>query len=116
MSIIRMNGQLSEKNFWWKEELSKEEKLQVAEEKERGDKARNVCLLFADDMAVVASNLFELQRRLSVAVEAVNALGLQFNAKKSVVLVQGKKAYFLEWRLKREAVKRVKEAKYLGLV
>ncbi|KAL6078665.1 hypothetical protein QOT17_001315 [Balamuthia mandrillaris] len=48
-------------------------------------------------------------------VEAVNTLGLQFNAKKSVVLVQGKKAHFQEWRLKGEAVKRVKEAKYLGL-
>ncbi|KAL6049455.1 hypothetical protein QOT17_020440 [Balamuthia mandrillaris] len=62
-----------------------------------------------------ASDPFELQRRLNVAGEAVNALGLQFNAKKSVVLVQGKKAHFQEWRLKGEAVKRVKEAKYLGL-
>ncbi|KAL6062259.1 hypothetical protein QOT17_012368 [Balamuthia mandrillaris] len=67
------------------------------------------------DLTVVASDPFELQRRLNVAVEAVNALGLQFNAKKSVVLVQGKKACFQEWRLKGEAVKRVKEAKYLGL-
>ncbi|KAL6042145.1 hypothetical protein QOT17_024575 [Balamuthia mandrillaris] len=80
-----------------------------------GDKARNVCLLFADNMAVMASNPFELQRRLNVAVKAVNALGLQFNAKKSVVLVQGKKVCFQEWRLKGEDVKRVKEAKYLGL-
>ncbi|KAL6040427.1 hypothetical protein QOT17_004242 [Balamuthia mandrillaris] len=51
-----------------------------------------------------ASDPFELQRRLNVAVEA-----------KSVVLVQGKKACFQEWRLKGEAMKCVKKAKYLGL-
>ncbi|KAL6057284.1 hypothetical protein QOT17_015606 [Balamuthia mandrillaris] len=55
------------------------------------------------------------EQRYSVTVEAVNALGLHFNAKKSVVLVQGKKANVQEWRLKGEAMKRVKDVKYLGL-
>ncbi|KAL6040462.1 Reverse transcriptase domain-containing protein [Balamuthia mandrillaris] len=91
-SVIHMNGQLSKE--FLVERGVKQGGLQVAEVKERGDKARNICLLFADDLAVVASDPFELQRRLNVAVEAVNALGLQFNAKKSVVLVQGKKAHF----------------------
>ncbi|KAL6061890.1 Reverse transcriptase domain-containing protein [Balamuthia mandrillaris] len=97
-SVIRMNGQLSEE-FLVERGVKQggvlspflfnvyidvvARKLQAAEEKERGDKARNVCLLFADDLAVVAAIL-----------EAVNGLGLQFNAKKSVVLVHGKKVEY----------------------
>ncbi|KAL6053576.1 hypothetical protein QOT17_017836 [Balamuthia mandrillaris] len=67
-SVIRMNGQLSEEFLV-----------------ERGVKQGGV---------FGGSDLFELQRRLNVAVEAVNGLGLQFNAKKSVVLVHGKKVEY----------------------
>ena len=48
------------------------------------------CLLFVDDILLVSASVLQLQFMLNICYEYCNEWGLQFNVKKSTVMVVGK--------------------------
>ena len=74
------------------------------------------CLLFADDIALIAETEEELQRLLDVASAFVIKWNLSFNFNKSKVLVVGKRVNrSKQWKLGSDLIEEVNEYKYLGV-
>jgi hypothetical protein len=74
------------------------------------------CLLFADDIALIAETEEELQRLLDVASAFVIKWNLSFISNKSKVLVVGKRVNrYKQWKLGSDLIEEVKEYKYLGV-
>lgn len=74
------------------------------------------CLLFADDIALIAESENDLQRMLDVAYSFVNKWNLSFNPKKSKVLVIGKRVNKSKrWHLGQNTIEEANEYKYLGV-
>ena len=74
------------------------------------------CLLFADDIALIAETEEELQRLLDVASAFAIKWNLSFNFNKSKVLVVGKRVNrSKQWKLGSDLIEEVNEYKYLGV-
>ena len=74
------------------------------------------CLLFADDIALIAETEEELKRLLDVASAFVIKWNLSFNFNKSKVLVVGKRVNrSKQWKLGSDLIEEVNEYKYVGV-
>jgi hypothetical protein len=76
------------------------------------------CLLYADDILLIASSVVEMQKMLDICADEMNAIGMCFNADKSVVMRIGKrfKMKCSELLLSGKVINYVDKMKYLGIV
>ena len=73
------------------------------------------CLLFADDVVLMANSQDELQKSLQISHNCACKWNLRFNSKKSKVMVIGKNLNKnSNWVLGNEKIDEVNEYKYLG--
>ena len=73
------------------------------------------CLLFVDDVVLMAESARELQSLLQISHQFAKQWNLKFNSRKSKVMVVGKRINNnLTWKLGDESIEEVKEYKYLG--
>ncbi len=73
------------------------------------------CLLFADDVVLMAESPRELQTLLQISHEFAKKWNLKFNSKKSKVMVVGKRINNNStWKLGDESIEEVNEYTYLG--
>ncbi len=73
------------------------------------------CLLFADDIVLIAKSPQELQSLLNIANKFAKKWNLKFNSKKSKVMAFGKRLdKNANWTLGGESIDEVNEYKYLG--
>ena len=75
------------------------------------------CLLFADDILLLSASVWQLQFMLNICYEYCNEWDLQFNVKKSTVMVVGKgdNALLPVMMLGDGVLNWVREIKYLGV-
>jgi hypothetical protein len=73
------------------------------------------CLLFAEDVVLIAESPEELQELLNISNAFANKWNLKFNPKKSKILITGKKINKEgTWKLGNEPIEETGEYKYLG--
>ena len=73
------------------------------------------CLLFADDVVLIAESPEELQELLNISNAFANKWNLKFNPKKSKILITSKKINKEgTWKLGNEPIEETGEYKYLG--
>ena len=73
------------------------------------------CLLFADDVVLMAESPRELQTLLQISHQFAKKWNLKFNSKKSKLMVVGKRINNNStWKLGDESIEEVSEYKYLG--
>lgn len=73
------------------------------------------CLFWADDIALIAEDSFELQKMLDIASDFSHKWRLQFNHDKSNVLVIGRRNRGTMWKLGHSFISEVSHYKYLGV-
>ncbi len=74
------------------------------------------CIFFADDIALIAPTRFALQQMIDICSDYCDKFCLQFNAKKSVVMIFGKATcgQVLPFQIAGVSLDFVTEWKYLG--
>ena len=72
-------------------------------------------LFYADDMVLFAKNDKSLQSMLDIENTFAKSWGLSFNARKSQVLIIGKRVSDKDWYLGDSIIKETQSYKYLGI-